>query len=210
MVAGDYYDSETGEHVHNDEIDDNKVYIRTSASTQAKNDGRIGGYRVPYKDEDRYIGQFEEIPDKTELFTAQLQATNDFFASKKDEYSGFFNIKSRLDFFESQVTNEAPYDIKRLVGPFHEDTETNWANGYAFFEGKLFRSDDFGNFNYGVAGKALGISEFLLELGAGVNQIKNSFTRNVPTGGLGSFFDDNKDNLMITLGVKYYNENFKK
>ena len=45
---------------------------------------------------------------------------------------------------------------------------------YAFYEGKLFRNDDFGNFNYGVAGKAFGFSDFILEAGAGANQLTKS------------------------------------
>lgn len=65
------------------------------------------------------------------------------------------NLKGNLTFFRKLVTDGATYDIKSAEGgEFSTKNEKAFKNGYAFYDGKLFRYDDFGNFNYGVAGKA--------------------------------------------------------
>lgn len=113
----------------------------------------------------------------------------------------------KLSEFRKLVTDGAPFDIKVAEGgEFSTKKEENFKNGYAFYNGKLFRYDDFGNFNYGVAGKAFGLSESVLKVGAGVNQLSKP---NVPHS-IFSYGDEDKDNYMIKQGFKYYDENFKK
>lgn len=120
----------------------------------------------------------------------------------------------RLSYFSDQVGNNCPYDLKTVPGgPFNEDAEmypNNYLNNYAFYDGLLLRSDDFGNFNYGVAGKAFGLSDFILESAAGANQLKNYIMRGSPIGGPSVYFDDPKDNYMVRLGIQYFNNTFQK
>lgn len=114
--------------------------------------------------------------------------------------------KRKLDVFRKLVTDGAPFDIKVAEGgEFSTNTRNVFKNGYAFYDGKLFRYDDFGNFNYGVAGKAFGLSESILKVGAGVNQLSKP---NVPHS-IFSFGDEDKDNYMIRQGFEYYNKHFK-
>lgn len=103
------------------------------------------------------------------------------------------------------VTDGAAYDIKSAEGgEFSTKNKKAFKNGYAFYDGKLFRYDDFGNFNYGVAGKAFGLSESILKVGAGINQLsKPSVPHSIFS------FEDEDDNYMIRQGFEYYNNNFE-
>jgi hypothetical protein len=219
---GDYYDSVTGDKLHNDGNDDEKVYVRYQSYTitipQVSNivDSPIT-IEIPQRDD--YIGLKPNIPDKTEDFKIAMQQTNDFFSKKNAEFTAkeskilggwLGKAYDRLDYFKSQVTNNSPYDLKRAEGPFNVNGDVNFLNGYGFFEGKLLRSDDFGNFNYGIAAKAFGVPEFVGEVGAGIRQFFDYFKRDSPMGGISTFFDDPKDNYMIKQGYKYYDANFKK
>lgn len=203
---GDYYDSVTGEKVYNDGKNDGLVYVRTR-------------FAYGYGYSDKLIGDKSKIPDKTKAFLQTLIQTNKFFSKMNNYYlnkeraigAGWIGkYYTRLKYFASQVGNNKPYDIKR-----NNKTEfytgagnNNFFNNYAFFDGKLFRSDDFGNFNYGVAGKAFGFSSIELQASAGANQVGNYFKYDSPVGGFKSFFDDDKDNYMIIQGMNYYLLNF--
>ncbi len=114
------------------------------------------------------------------------------------------------------MTDGADYDIKA------KNYKRSIIGEYSFFEGKLFRYDDYGNYNYGVAAKAFGLSKTLALFGAGVNQTLKAIT---PTGygiihrgfiipvlpifgkidlmspsNINGFFDDPKDTYMIKEG----------
>ncbi len=212
---GKYYDSITGKLVYDDGKNDGRVYIRSQV-TQA----------YVTRNVDTYIGQENQIPDKTKDFKLQLAKTNSYFSQYKADfekkYEGTFGgyvpkFKDKLETFASKVGNNKPFDLKRNINtPFYtgkyEDgrKNENYFNNYAFFDGQLLRSDDFGNFNYGVAGKAFDFSNIVLEGAAGVNQIGNGYKYGSPVGGLPSYGDDPKDNEMVRQGIEYYNKNFKK
>lgn len=105
------------------------------------------------------------------------------------------------------VTDGAAYDIKSAEGgEFSTKNKKAFKNGYAFYDGKLFRYDDFGNFNYGVAGKAFRLSESILKVGAGINQLSKP---SVPHS-IFSFGDEDKDNYMIRQGFEYNNNIYGK
>ncbi|WP_320995860.1 polymorphic toxin type 44 domain-containing protein, partial [Bacteroides sp.] len=164
---------------------------------------------------DTYVGLKKDVPDKTSVFNSFLEKTKDYFSAmdrrlENKESSimmgGMGKYKRKLDVFRKLVTDGAPFDIKVAEGgEFSTNTRNVFKNGYAFYDGKLFRYDDFGNFNYGVAGKAFGLSESILKVGAGVNQLSKP---NVPHS-IFSFGDEDKDNYMIRQGFEYYNKHFK-
>ena len=120
---------------------------------------------------------------------------------------GVGKYKRKLDVFRKLVTDGALFDIKVAEGgEFSQNTQNAFRNGYAFYDGKLFRYDDFGNFNYGVAGKAFWIVRIYIEGRCrGVNQLSKP---NVPHS-IFSFGDEDKDNYMIRQGFEYYNKHFK-
>lgn len=205
MLFGDYYSGYSGKFLFSDGIDDNKVYIRNLS---------VDGDELVI--ETTFIGIKEDIPDKTDIFNAFLEKTEKYFSDldkklKKREsnilFGGLGKYKRKLQEFRKLVTDGAPYDIKVAEGgAFSIKNRDAFRNGYAFYDNQLFRYDDFGNFNYGVAGKAFGLSEFILELGAGVNQLSKP---NVPHS-IFSYGDEDKDNYMIRQGFKYYNKKFNK
>ncbi|CAL2093260.1 polymorphic toxin type 44 domain-containing protein [Tenacibaculum sp. 190524A05c] len=214
---GGYYDSETGEYVHYDENDDENVYIRKTYKEWHN------GIQLTFK-KDILIGHYKNIPDKTDLFNEVLRETNSFFAKKNIEFQSkedqiLFGwgskIKKRLDYFKSKIGYNKDYDIKSKKGnPFDAQKRdgvsmlnVNYYKGYAFYNNKLFRYDDFGNYNYGVAGKAFGFDDWVLKSAAGIAQVLNPGS---PIGTVSSYLDDPKDQYMIMLGIEHWNNHFKK
>ncbi len=205
---GETFSKLTGEKIHDDGIKDGKVYVGT------KSDGS----------DREYVGQKSNIPDMTSKFRKQLQKTKSFFEKKNKEFSakesGVFagwgkKAYDRLSYFQSEVTDKAEFDLKNKGYSYNAFKKSN---GYSFFEGKLFRFDDYGNYNYGVAAKAFGLSETMALFGAGVNQTIKALT---PTGimltprgympvfgkinlmfpsNVKGFFDDPRDTHMIKKG----------
>ncbi|NDV58066.1 DUF6443 domain-containing protein [Bacteroides sp. 519] len=204
MFYGDYYSGYSGKLLFSDGINDNRVYVRNLLVEQ--NDLIV---------RDTYIGQRGKIPDKTKAFNEFMKGTNEHFSKLNKQFTNnealiLFGwagkINRRLKAFADLVTDNAEYDIKAAKnGEFAIGTDGAFMEGYAFYDGDLFRYDDFGNFNYAIAGKAFGLSEFILELGAGINQLtKPNVPHNIFTYG-----DEDKDNYMIRMGFKYYDKNFK-
>ena len=210
FAPGEYYDDLTGEKIGEDGEDDDMVYIRNRTFTWDKNS----------KSTVTIIGRKKNIPDKTQVFNMQLQLTyaffnrqNDIFTAKEKMilFGGLGKLWDRLSYFGDMVKDNSPFDIKRVSGGvFNMNIEQNYTNDHAFYDGRLFRFDDFGNFNFGVAGMAFGFGELTLTGGAGLYQIKDFLFGDSPIGGIPTFFDDPKDNYMIKLGIQYFNNNFKK
>ena len=204
MFYGDYYSGYTGKLLFSDGIKDNKVYVVNTKEVESKLITEVTD-----------LGLKEDIPEKTKVFNAFLKKTNDYFSGmnqkleKKESkilMGGIGKYKRKLAAFRELVTDEAPFDIKNAEGgEFSTKNKKAFKNKYAFYDGKLLRYDDFGNFNYGVAGKAFGLSEFILQVGAGINQLSKP---NVPHSIL-SYGDEDKDNYMIRQGFEYYNKHFK-
>ena len=205
MFYGDYYSGYSGRFLFSDGIDDNKVYVQNLSVT--KNELTV---------KTSFIGFKNDIPDKTNLFNGFLEKTNNYFSNMNRQLEnkestilmgGLGKYTRKLSAFRDLVTDDAPFDIKAAEGgEFSTKTWNAFKKGYAFYDSKLFRYDDFGNFNYGVAGKAFGLSESILQVGAGVNQLSKP---NVPHS-IFSFGDEDKDNYMIRQGFEYYNKHFKK
>jgi len=209
-LDGEYYDSVSGEKVFDDGKNDNKVYVRKTLHQGPK------GKQI--KTEDTYIGKKDEITDLTDVFNKTLENTEAFFNNQNEKFKNKENqieggwgekYKKRLDYFKGQVGYNMDYDIKNdKNSPFYAGIENeNFLNNYAFYDGKLLRSDDFGNFNYGVAGKAFGFGDFVLKAAAGYAQLTHEGS---PVGPVTSFFDDPRDTYMISQGINYWTKYFKK
>ena len=113
-------------------------------------------------------------PDVTEAFTILITNTRaEFTLAKaliKKMYPGLKNFiireSARNAYFTSKVAGGQVLDIKLTVFSKEEYT-----TGHAWFEGSLYRTDWFGNYNYGVAAKAFGFSLEWSKFGAGVSQM---------------------------------------
>jgi RHS repeat-associated protein len=218
VPPGKTYDEMTGEMIHDDGIKDNKVYTGTKTDGSDRKFVGIAGNGP---------GQIGDVTDK---FNTQIGQTKSFFEQKGREIDaqtgyigGIFDSKKR-NFFQQQVTDKGPFDIKQPGKGFSQGE----IGFYSFYEGKLFRYDDYGNFNYGVAAKAFGFSQTTALLGAGINQFWKTFdvvsTKN-PRGdiaqptlhikynmdyirnnwypsNMSGFTDDPRDSHMIRTGYK--------
>lgn len=87
------------------------------------------------------------------------------------------------------VTNGAPWDYKSH--PQLPYSKKIWNETF----------EDFGNFHYGVVGRAAGFSRITLLAGAGWNQLTKSKTK---ARWARSFFDDPRDQEMIRRGMNWY------
>lgn len=65
------------------------------------------------------------------------------------------------------------------------------------YHGETFRFDDYGNYNYGVAAKAYGISLDMAIFAAGLNQI-SKFDADISNPG--GWYDHTRDTEMIVKG----------
>ena len=127
--------------------------------------------------------------------------------------------KSYMSSFIDLVKSWAPYDIKRRF---------SWSQDLQYiFDGMVIDFDDTGNMAYGVLAKAAGMTDFLMESGAGLYNLFEAI------GGFDTFkdiidqeysealsqikkgweyekhwwrtyFDDPRDNEAVKLGIEYY------
>ncbi len=102
-------------------------------------------------------------------------------------------------FFASKVGPHQEFDIKNSNDPFLGfSKEALGGDRYAYYNDMLWQPQDFGNYNFGVAAKAFGLSlDFALKF-AGAAQI--IWGHNVDWGNLRGFGDPIRDSQMITLG----------
>lgn len=147
----------------------------------------------------------EELLDVTDKFNNQLRQTEAFFSAMKEVYDNLpmpnpvtaiaLRRAAKLAFFKSQVGTNKPYDIKQKGKGFHP---TEIGGTKAIYNGVEYNFDDFGNINYGVAAKALGITYLEALAGAGYNQTIQTGTPDWsnPEG----FFDHSRDTQMIDFG----------
>lgn len=66
---------------------------------------------------------------------------------------------------------------------------------------------DFGNFNYGATGRAIGFSAAELLWGAGLAQLKNDLENGNSPQGLSTRFDNPDDAAPILAGIQFYDNN---
>ena len=99
-------------------------------------------------------------------------------------------ISGNIFWFFNQVRGKGPWDFKQ-INPSYED---------------------FGNFHYGIVGRAMGISRTRLLSEAGAAQVRSGTSKSgwgtpnniVGRGGVPPYGDDPKDQLMIKRGMNWY------
>lgn len=91
--------------------------------------------------------------------------------------------------FKEQVNSKKPWDYKNVDEL--KGTE---------------RIEDFGNFNYGVTGAALGIPDWMLHAAAGDKQIEDhpNDPKQTTNRWTYPYGDDPRDAAMIRRGIEYY------
>lgn len=153
------------------------------------------------------------VLDLTNQFNQQLRKTKEYFAARKAYYDEISLKMIRLGVWESYQANEqmraiefydlvktgSPYDIKNDKQSAFSVAKLGKAG--AMYGKEHFRTDDFGNYNYGVAAKAYGYALKFAQFGAGMYQIKSgtsSFNFH------STYFDDPRDYSMIMRGYLHF------
>jgi hypothetical protein len=143
----------------------------------------------------------------TDKFNKQLRQTEAFFTSMGLIFDNMpvpslnplvvlaERRAAKLFFFKSQIGTDKPYDLKKEGNGF---SKVELGGSHADYYGVSLKFDDFGNINYGVAARALGLTRFEAVAGAGLYQ---TFSSKTPDWGnpLG-FFDERTDTPMIIFG----------
>jgi hypothetical protein len=134
---------------------------------------------------------FAQLPDHTDKFKQQLHETRAFFTYLGCKWKGFFPVKLCLFFY---YTNTGSYfDLK------HKGWGKKELGIYSMFNGYCMRYDDYGNYNFGAAARAMGLSLGWAKLGAGINQLFPG--EGVPDfSNWSGFFDNRNDTHLIELG----------
>jgi RHS repeat-associated protein len=130
--------------------------------------------------------------DLTDRFNKQIGVTHDFFSSLGKSLESADDA-TRLTIFGGLVMPGGPFDLKRHGWGKRDIGE------FSRYNGEVFRFDDYGNYNYGVAGKAYGYSLSLLKKAGGLVQI---LTLTSKWEYWSSNFDDPQDRAMVMRG--YY------
>ena len=152
-----------------------------------------------------------------------LSLTNDLNKFRMIEIDPILSIKiiQTIEYYYSfieLVKSWGPYDIKRRF---------SWSQDLQYiFDGKVIDFDDTDNMAYGVLAKAAGMTDFLMESGAGaynlweaiggVSSIKGLLNgdeeaiQKIAKGWeyekhwISTYFDDPRDNEAVKLGIEYY------
>lgn len=160
--------------------------------------------------------------DLTETFNEQLDETKKYFSELErniyeknvaiyGEENGSIIAKMEIyKEFRRLVTDGGKFDIKNNPkSKFYRLSKSFDSNGNAYYNGELWKYDDFGNYNYGVAAKSIGISKIIAEIGGGLNQIYKLIQwkeYGMIIKNWKSYGDFPRDNNMIKRG---YNHKFK-
>ncbi len=105
----------------------------------------------------------------------------------------------KLLFLRSQVNDGKKYDLKLR----------DWSNTILEYDGIIMEPQDIGNYNFGYMGRALGIDLTLLQVGAGLNQLRKYHIRTIMNCPTSAFCDDPRDAYFIKLGALKYDEDNK-
>lgn len=145
-------------------------------------------------EKDRVREEFNSLPEPTEDITDSFRETlktnaNTVKTTTKNE--GIF--ASSLQFYH-KVKNKGEWDLKQF--PEYQGTFE--------FNGVVVQGQDLGNINFGYTGKALGLPDWVLLMGAGAAQIMAG-TSNFSFV-FASFGDDLRDQVYIMYGINLYKE----
>jgi RHS repeat-associated protein len=162
------------------------------------------------------IGNAISYKNLTKEFNEQLKKTRTFFSERKQIFDEMFDrlikqgasaaavelgYEMYIQDFINLVRTGAEYDIKNKDSSLFSYKSLNSSNGKAYYNGTLFDAEDFGNYNFGVAAKAFGITLKFAQLGAGVYQI---LELNSSLNWYKTYFDEPRDYYKIREGYNHF------
>ena len=157
-------------------------------------------------DPDKYKGynvlSSEEI-SKEEIQSHSLSPKEQYYAAINCEKFG----NNMLVPINADINNNIAIAKNMNIVEFYESVRNKGVWDYKQLDSKY---ENFGNFNYGVTGRAMGIPREILLRGAGYASIKADPARKENFGnwyGKPPYGDDPKDQLLIIQGMNYYDQN---
>ena len=189
---------------HDGEISAKEAYRRKEALAQTIADRKYPS--DPEKRKEYYYDRlsvfasrdihYYDIPDITGWLDLQMKTAE--YEVPELISQPYFTINNKpirieLASFKDLFTDGGKYDLK----------EWPEVKSYSLFiyNGEIVSRDALANILYGYVGKACGISEYLLKIGAGANQIKKS---GINFDTIRSFGDDRRDLDRIEQGFELY------
>ena len=142
----------------------------------------------------RVIKEFKSLPTPSKDVTQSFRQTLRTNASTVKETTKNEGLIASGQQFYNKVRNQGEWDLKQL--PEYQGTFK--------FNDRVIQDQDFGNINFGYTGKALGLPDSVLLVGAGIAQIKagtSNFSYIMASNG-----DDLRDQYYIVYGIMLYNE----
>ena len=204
--AGKTYDKDSGKLIHDDGIDDKKVYLGTKTDGSDREDG-AGNLNMPFAYESQIqdvTGKFDKVLDGASQKwldrRVDIEETSDFTFGLGRAFAK--NIEFGASFAPGGVDDLKNHDTPGNAFAQPEKVGTSrgvYHKGYAFYNGELKRFDDFGNMKYGAAGRAAGFSEGYLQNAAGAAQFMDYILGGTPAIGP-SGGDEVRDRVNINAG----------
>ena len=146
------------------------------------------------KETKRVQKELDSLPEPTADITESFRETLKTNANTVKETTQNEGIIESGKQFYNKVRNKGEWDLKQL--PEYQGT-------FQFNE-LVIQGQDIGNINFGYTGKALGLPDSVLLVGAGFAQIKagtSNFSFIMASNG-----DDLRDQMYIMYGIMLYNE----
>ena len=148
------------------------------------------------KETKRVQKELDSLPEPTADITESFRETLKTNANAVKETTKNEGIIESGKQFYNKVRNKGEWDLKQL--PEYQGTFQ--------FNDLVIQGQDIGNINFGYTGKALGLPNSVLLLGAGFAQIKagtSNFSFIMTSNG-----DDLRDQIYIMYGIMLYNEDY--
>lgn len=157
----------------------------------------LGNSRYQFKKAGKQIKNVQNnknVPDKTKELNNKLKKSSSELQKKVQNQ----NMIEKLNTFRKEVDDNSKYDLK---------SGNEW-NETISYNGIIMDPQDIGNFHYGYIGRSIGLSEYVLISGAGVNQLSKYNIKTIQNCFSPSICDDPRDTYFISMGIiKYDNEN---
>ena len=134
-----------------------------------------------------------------EKISALIEQINPYNAEQINAQIKDYAIQ-KLNKFISMTKTGSQYDLKNVANGTFSNTSIG-PKGVAFHT-EIWKAEDFGNYNFGVAAKAYGYSLTFSQFGAGMYQI---YSGTSSFDYISTFFDSPRDYKMIQRGYNHFN-----
>jgi hypothetical protein len=143
------------------------------------------------------IARSTGLLDITEKFNRQLRVTAAYFKeARKNLDANRMGASDRLLFFKEAIGHNKLFDIKQLGKGFHRDE----IGLFSRYNGDTYFWTDYGNMNYGMAARIMGIGLETAKFFAGMQQVFGDGEGAIDWENTNGYFDQARDTRNIERG----------